>query len=200
METVISVVPGLMAIVLTVPAVGASAAFARERERGTFEMVASTPLGRWPLLLGRVFPYLLIAVLDILIFTAIARFLFHVPLRGSLLLFILMGLLYVFATASSGVFLAQFMRTQHGAAIVTFELFGIAPTYLSNIFFPVVTMPTWLQWISATLPATHFNRIARGVLLKGTGLDVLWPNGLALLATGILMSGLAYVRFRKKLA
>lgn len=198
LKTVVSVVPGLMGIVLIVPAVGASAAFARERERGSFEVVVSTPLGRWPLLLGRVFPYVLVGLLDIGIFTAIARFAFGVPLRGGLGLFVVLGCAYIFATASSGVFIAQFSRSQHGAAIITFELFGIAPVYLSNIFFPVASMPLWLQWFSASLPATHFTAIARGVFLKGVGWEVLWPNATALLAMGALMSGLTYARFRKK--
>ncbi len=199
LKTVIGVVPGLMGIVLIVPAVGASAAFARERERGSFEVVVSTPLGRWPLLLGRVFPYVLVGLLDIGIFTAIARFTFDVPLRGGLGLFVVLGCVYIFATASSGVLIAQFSRSQHGAAIITFELFGIAPTYLSNIFFPVASMPLWLQWLSASLPATHFTAIARGIFLKGVGWEVLWPNALALLVMGALTSVLAYVRFRKKL-
>jgi len=199
LKTVLGVVPGLMGIVLIVPAVGASAAFARERERGSFEVVASTPLGRWPLLLGRVFPYVLVGLFDIGIFTAIARLAFGVPLRGGLGLFVVLGCVYIFATASSGVLIAQFSRSQHGAAIITFELFGIAPTYLSNIFFPVASMPLWLQWLSASLPATHFTAIARGIFLKGVGWEVLWPNVLALLAMGTLTSMLAYVRFRKKL-
>jgi ABC-2 type transport system permease protein len=199
LETIVSVVPGLMAVVLIVPSVGASAAFARERERGSFELVISTPLGRWPLLLGRVFPYVLIGLFDIGVFTAIGRFVFGVPLRGNLGLFVVLGLVYIFATASSGVFIAQFLRTQHAAAIVTFELFGIAPTYISDIFFPVSSMPVWLQWLSALQPATHFTVVARGVFLKGVGWDVLWPNGLALLAMGVVMSALAYARFQKKL-
>jgi ABC-2 type transport system permease protein len=199
LKTVLGVVPGLMGIVLIVPAVGASAAFARERERGSFEVIASTPLGRWPLLLGRVFPYVLVGLLDIGIFTAVARLAFGVPLRGGLGLFVVLGCVYIFATASSGIFIAQFSRSQHGAAIITFELFGIAPTYLSNIFFPVASMPQWLQWLSASLPATHFTAIARGIFLKGVGWDILWPNVLALLAMGTLTSMLAYTRFRKKL-
>jgi ABC-2 type transport system permease protein len=198
LKTVISVVPALVGVVLTVPAVGAAAAFARERERGSFEMVASTPLGRWPLLLGRVFPYVLIGLFDIVIFAAIARFMFGVPLRGGLTLLIALGCIYIFATASIGVFIAQLSRTQHGAVIVTFELLGIAPTYLSDIFFPVATMPAWLQRLATLLPATHFTAIARGIFLKGVGWEVLWPNALALAAMGVVMSLLAFTRFRKK--
>jgi ABC-2 type transport system permease protein len=199
LRTVLSVVPGLMANVLIVPAVGASAAFARERERGNFELVISTPLGRWPLLLGRVVPYVLIGLFDIAVFIAIGHWGFGVPLRGNMGLFVLLGLVYVFATASSGVFIAQFLHTQHTAAIATFMLFGIAPSYLSDIFFPVASMPSWLQWVSATLPATHFTAVARGILLKGVGWHALWPNALAMLATGSVMSVLAFLRFQKKL-
>jgi ABC-2 type transport system permease protein len=199
LKSIVSVVPGLMAIVLTVPAVGAASAFARERERGSFEMVISTPLGRWPLLLGRAFPYVLIGLLDIGVFVAIGYFVFGVPLRGSLGLFVLLSLIYIFATTTSGVFVAQFLHTQHTAMIVTFMLFGIVPFYLSDIFFPVSSMPTWLQWLSATQPATHFTAIARGIFLKGVGWDVVWPSGLILLAQGTVMSALAYLRFQKKL-
>jgi ABC-2 type transport system permease protein len=200
LKSISSVVPGLMAIVLTVPVVGAASAFARERERGNFELVISTPLGRWPLLLGRVFPYVLIGLVDIGVFVAIGRFAFGVPLRGSLELFVLLGLIYIFATASSGVFIAQFLHTQHTAMITTFMLFGIAPVYLSDIFFPVSSMPTWLQWLSTMQPATHFTVIARAIFLKGVGWDVVSLNGLILLTQGVVMTVLAYLRFRKKLA
>jgi ABC-2 type transport system permease protein len=199
LRTIVSVVPGLMGIVLTVPAVGASAALARERERGSFEVVISTPLARWPLLLGRVVPYVVIGLIDIGIFTTVGCLGFGVPLRGDPLLFVLLGSIYIVATASSGVFIAQFLQTQHAAVIVTFMLFGITPVYLSDIFFPVLSMPAWLQWLSPLLPATHFTIVARGILLKGVGWSVLWPNGLAMLGMSAIMSGLAYARFRKKL-
>jgi len=199
LKTIVSVTPGLMAVVLTVPAVGAASAFARERERGNFELVISTPLGRWPLLLGRTAPYVLIGLLDIGIFVAIGRFAFNVPLRGDLELFILLGLVYIFAASSSGVLIAQLLPTQHTAVIITYLLFGIAPIYLSDIFFPVSSMPLWLQWLSAIQPATHFTVIARGIFLKGVGWQALWPNGLALLVQSMMMSTLAYARFRKKL-
>lgn len=199
LETIVSVMPGLMACVLIVPSVGAAAAFARERERGSFEAVISTPLGRGPLLLGRICPYVLVGLFDIGIFVALGRLAFGVPLRGSLALFVLMGLLYVFATASSGILIAQFLRTQHAAAIVTFMFFGIVPTYLADIFFPVASMPAWLQWLAAAMPATHFTVIARGIFLKDVGLAALWPNALALLLTGAAMSVLAYLRFQKRL-
>jgi ABC-2 type transport system permease protein len=200
LKTVISVVPGLMAIVLIVPAVGAAGAFGRERERGSFEMVISTPLGRWPLLLGRMCPYMLIGLLDIGLFIAIGHFAFGMPLRGNLGLLIVLGLIYVVATASTGVLIAQFLPTQHSSMIVTFMLFGIAPVYLSDIFFPISSMPGWLQIEAAFLPATHFTIIARGILLKGVGWDALWPNAMVMVGVSVVMSWLAYLRFRKKLA
>ena len=200
LKTVVSVVPGLMAIVLTVPAVGAAGAFGRERERGSFEMVISTPLGRWPLLLGRLCPYMLLGLVDIGLFIMIGRLGFGVPLRGSLALLVLLGLVYVVATASTGVLIAQFLPTQHSSMIVTFMLFGIAPVYLSDIFFPIASMPPWLQTEAALLPATHFTIIARGILLKGVGWDVLWPNAAMMMGVSVVMSWLTYFRFRKKLA
>ncbi len=199
LRTIVSVMPGLMSVVLSVSAVGAASAFARERERGNFEQLICTPLGRWPLLLGRIFPYLLIGLFDVSIFTAIGYFAFNVPARGNLGLFVLLSSVYVFAIASTGVFIAQFLHTQHAAMVTTFVLFGIVPSYLSDIFFPVSSMPTWLQRQSTLLPATHFTTIARGIFLKGVGWEVLWPNTLTLLAVGVMMSMLAYLRFQKKL-
>jgi ABC-2 type transport system permease protein len=114
-------------------------------------------------------------------------------------LFVLLSLVYIFAIASTGVFIAQFLHTQHAAMITTFILFGIAPSYLGDIFFPVSSMPTWLQQQSALMPATHFTVIARGIFLKGVGWEVLWPNTMSLLITGVVMSALAYLRFQKKL-
>jgi ABC-2 type transport system permease protein len=200
LKTIVSVMPGLMSIVLTTAAVGTASAFARERERGSFEQLISTPLGRWPLLLGRILPYLLIGLVDIVIFVAIGHFAFGVPLAGDLGLFAGLSLLYIFATTSTGVLIAQFLHTQHMAMLTTFMFFGITPTYLSDIFFPVTSMPVWLQQQSILMPATHFTVIARGILLKGTGWSVLWPNAQTLLLLGAVMSLLAYLRFRKKLS
>jgi ABC-2 type transport system permease protein len=196
---IISVMPGLMSIVLSIAAVGAASAFARERERGHFELLITTPLGRWPLLLGRIFPYLFIGLIDIGVFTVIGFLAFDVPLHGELSLFVLLSLIFIFATVSAGVFIAQFLPTQHAAMLVTFMLFGIAPTYLADIFFPVASMPAWLQQQSALIPATHFTIIARGIFLKGAGWLTLWPNALVLLGIGLVMSVLAYLRFQKKL-
>jgi ABC-2 type transport system permease protein len=199
LRTIASIMPGLMSVVLSVSAVGAASAFARERERGNFEQLICTPLGRWPLLLGRMFPYLLIGLFDVTIFAAIGYFAFDVPARGSLGLFVAFSSVYIFAIASAGVFIAQFLHTQHAAMITTFVLFGIVPSYISDIFFPVSSMPAWLQQQSALLPATHFTTIARGIFLKGVGWEVLWPHVITLLATGTVMSALAYLRFQKKL-
>jgi ABC-2 type transport system permease protein len=199
LRTIVSIMPGLMGVVLSVSAVGAGSAIARERERGNFEQLICTPLGRWPLLLGRMFPYLLIGLFDVSIFTAIGYFAFDIPARGNLGLFVLLTAIYVFAIASTGVFVAQFLHTQHAAMIANFVLFGIVPSYISNIFFPVSSMPVWLQQQSALLPATHFTAIARGVFLKGVGWDTLWPHVLTLLTIGLVMSTLAYLRFQKKL-
>jgi ABC-2 type transport system permease protein len=199
LRTIASIMPGLMSVVLSVSAVGAASAFARERERGNFEQLICTPLGRWPLLLGRMFPYLLIGLFDVSIFAAIGYFAFDVPARGSLGLFVAFSSVYIFAIASTGVFIAQFLHTQHAAMITTFVLFGIVPSYISDIFFPVSSMPAWLQQQSALLPATHFTTIARGILLKGVDWEVLWPHVMTLLATGTVMSSLAYLRFQKKL-
>ncbi len=199
LKTIVSVMPGLMSIVLSVSAVGTASAFARERERGNFEMLICTPLGRWPLLLGRIFPYLFIGLFDIAIFTIIGYLAFEMPIQGNLGLFLLLSLIYIFATVSAGVLVAQFLHTQHAAMVVTFMLFGIAPTYLADIFFPVASMPVWLKHQSTLMPATHFTVIARGIFLKQVGWDVLWPNGLVLLIFGLVMSGLAYLRFQKKL-
>jgi ABC-2 type transport system permease protein len=199
MRTIVSVMPGLMSVVLSASAVGAASAFARERERGNFEQLICTPLGRWPLLLGRMCPYLLIGLFNVGIFTVIGYFVFDVPARGNLGLFVVLSSVYIFAIASTGVFIAQFLHTQHGAMITTFMLFGIAPSYLSDIFFPVSSMPGWLQQQSAIMPATHLTVIARGIFLKGVGWEVLWPNTMVLFVTGVVMSTLAYLRFQKKL-
>lgn len=198
-KTIVSVFPGLIAIVLSVTSVGAAGALARERERGNFEMLICTPLGRLPLLLGRVIPYVIIGLLNIGLFIGIGMAAFRLPFEGDACLLILAGILYIFATAGAGIFMAQFLQTQYSAAIATFMLFGIAPTYLSDIFFPTQTMPVWLQWQSAGMPATHFNFIVRQVLLKGAGWESVWPGMLILLAMGLVMNTLAYLCFEKRL-
>lgn len=198
-RTIVSVFPGLIAIVLSVTSVGAAGALAREKERGNFEILICTPLGRLPLLLGRVIPYVIIGLLDIILFIGIGLVAFDLPFKGNAGLFLVAGILYIFATAGAGIFIAQFLQTQYSAAIATFMLFGIAPTYLSDIFFPTQTMPAWLQWQSEGMPATHFNFIARQILLKGAGWESVRPAMLILLGMGLLMNTLAYLFFEKRL-
>jgi ABC-2 type transport system permease protein len=144
-------------------------------------------------------PYLLLGLVDLTFLTLVGAVGFGVPFRGSVLDFFLLGLVFIYANLGLGLLVAGFTRTQHAAMVSTFFIFAIPPLFLSDVFFPVASMVTWLQRVSYMLPATHFTRIARGVFLKGIGLGVLWPNALFLLALGSISGLVSYLRFKKRL-
>jgi len=193
-------VPGLMSIVLAIPALTTAISLAREKESGTLEQLMVTPLGRSQLLTGKLFPYVLVGLLDVLLLTAVGHWGFGVPFDGSLLLLLFLSTIFLWANLSLALLVATVVETQAAAIMLTFLIFVIPPFFLSGLFLPISGMPPWLQSEAYTLPATHFVTIARGIFLKGAGLDVLWRNGLYLFTVANVLGAAATWRFRKRMA
>ncbi len=199
LKTIYGVVPGLMSIVLAMPALSTALSIAREKETNTIEGLMVTPLSRVQLLTGKITPYILLGLFDVLLFTLIGIVGFGVPLRGGLPDLLLFSGIFLMANLSIGLLVSTLVNTQQAAMTITFILFVVPPWFLSGLFFPVESMPWWLQYVARSLPATHFVTIARGIFLKGVSVKMLWPNGLFLLVFGLALNGLAISRFRKKL-
>jgi ABC-2 type transport system permease protein len=191
--------PGLMAIVLAFPALSAALSIVREREQGSLESLLSTPIGRVQLLAGKAVPYLLIGLLNILVLTGTGVFLFDVPFRGHLLDLVFLSTLFLLANLGIGLLVSCVLRTQMAALIVGGLVF-MMPLTQSGLVAPLYTLPPDVQMQAMIWPATHYIIIARGIFLKGVGVQALMFHGLFLLALGLILNGLAMWRFRKKVA
>ncbi len=193
-------VPGLMGIVLAIPALTTALSIAREKEDGTLELLMATPLGRTQLLAGKLLPYVVVGLVDVLLLTAVGHWGFGVPFDGSLLLLLFLSSIFLWANLSIGLLIATAVETQAAAIMLAFMIFVIPPFFLSGLFLPISGMPPWLRSEAYTLPATHFVTIARGVFLKGAGLKDLWRNALYLFGMANVLGAVAALRFRKRMA
>lgn len=194
------ILPGLMAIVLAMPALSAALSLAREKEQGSLEGLMATPIRRYQLLAGKVVPYLVIGLLDIFFFTLIGTVTFSVPFRGRLADLVLFSSLFLLANLGIGLLVSSLVHTQMAALIIAGLIFTMPPINESGIFYPLYAMPPDARMQSLLWPATHYVIIARGIFLKGVGMQVLMPYGLFLLVYGLLLNGLAVWRLKKKLA
>jgi ABC-2 type transport system permease protein len=194
-------IPGILALVLLVVTTNLSSmAIVREKELGTLEQLNVTPLARWELIAGKLVPYALLGMVDALLVVAVAVGWFEVPLRGSFALLMLMCLVYLLTTLGLGLFVSTISRTQQQAMMTTSFFFLLPMIFLSGFIFPIENMPDAIQPVTYLIPLRYFLVILRGIFLKGLGLEVLWPEALALLGWGIAILTLATLRSTKRLA
>lgn len=194
-------VPGVLALVLLVVTANLAAmAIVREKEVGTLEQLNVTPLRRWELIIGKLLPYGLIGMLDVFLVVAVAVFWFEVPLRGSFTLLIALSVLYVLCTLALGLFVSTTSETQQQAMMTSIFFFIMPMIYLSGFIFPIENMPQVIQWFTYLIPLRYFLIIVRGIFLKGIGLEILWPQVVALAAWGTVVLALAVARSRKRIA
>jgi ABC-2 type transport system permease protein len=176
----------------------ASTAMIKEREAGTVEQLLMTPAGTTEIILAKITPLFLLMLIMVLIAMTLMRFAFDVPLRGSLLLVVAASALCILCGIGIGTFVATFTRSAQQAQLIAFFINPPLAT-LSGSLTPVEAMPHWLQPVTIFNPIRHFGLITRGALIKGAGLDTLWPNFLALMAFTIVLVWLSVWRFRKQL-
>jgi ABC-2 type transport system permease protein len=173
----------------------AALSFARERELGTLEQLLVMPFSSVEIILGKSIPALLVGFFDFLLMLAAVHFVFDVPVRGSLALLFLLASGYVMVELSKGLVISVISRTQHQAFLLVM-LVGMVDFMFTGYAAPVESMPQILQWVAQLVPAHHWLTILRSILLKGAGLDVLWPQVLALAGLGLVIGALSlrYVR------
>jgi ABC-2 type transport system permease protein len=195
----IFIVPGLIGALLMQTTITAMAvSVVREREKGTLEALVVSPIRRWELLLGKIIPNLFVAYGQMTMALVVARFVFDVPIRGSLVLLYALSLFFMWGTLGTGIFVSTASRTVPQAMQLAFLTF-LPSIYLSGLLFPIEGMPRGAQYLAAVIPLTYYLRIVRGIVLKGIGLDLLWPNLVPLGIFGLVVFTLAIVRFRKQL-
>jgi ABC-2 type transport system permease protein len=201
LESRVFMIPGVLALVLLIiTTMLTSMAIVREKELGTLEQLNVTPLTRWELIVGKLLPYAVIAVIDVLLVLAVVIFWFEVPMRGSMSVLLGLSLFYILNTLALGLLVSTLSQTQQ-QAMMTAAFFVMMPMlYLSGFIFPIENMPAAIQPITYLIPVRYYLVIVRGVMLKGLGLQALWPQaaGLLGLGTGILV--LAALRSRKTVA
>lgn len=192
-------VPGVVAnIIMIVTMMLTALAIVREKEIGTMEQLMVTPVRPLELMLGKTLPFAAVGLLDVFLVTTLALLIFHVPLRGNVLLLLACSVLYLMTTLGAGLFLSTVSQTQQQAMMGNF--FFVVPAFmLSGFAFPIRNMPAAVQYLTYLDPVRYFIEIVRGIFLKGAGTPVLWPDMLCLAVYGTAVLGLSAWRFRKKL-
>lgn len=195
----VDLIPGLISMVLGFPALSVALTLAHEREHGTLEQVMATPAGRAELLVGKMIPYVIVGLVNVVVIPVLARLVFRIPFNGSFALFFVLSAVFLFAILSMGMIIGVFIRTQPAALALSFLVIFFPGFFLTGIFFPIASMPEIMRMESLGLPGTHYAIITRGVFLTGVGLDVLWPYGVMLIGLGIAFTAVGALFFRKKL-
>ncbi|MCJ7717421.1 MAG: ABC transporter permease [Anaerolineales bacterium] len=196
----VDLVPGLLSIVLGFPAFSVALTLAREHEHSTMEQLLASPITRIELLLGKMIPYILAGLLNVILIPLLAMAWFKVPFNGSILLFLALSVIFLFAELSMGMIIGVFMRSQSAALALSFLVVMFPGFFLTGIFFPTTSLPEMARMESLFLPGTHYAIITRGVFLTGIGIDVLWPYAVMLTFIGISFTAIAALFFKKRLA
>lgn len=192
-------IPGLIAMILQIQSTLFTAlSIAREKEEGTIEQLIVTPLRSVEMILGKVAPYVIISLFNLLEVLAIGVLWFGVPVHGSVLLLLALGVLALLVSLGIGLLGSTIAKTQQEAIFLIFFLM-LPFIFLSGFFFPLDAMPRLLQWLSLLVPLRYLLVIVRGIILKGAGLNLLWGQAAALAIFAIAMLSLAASRFRKRL-
>jgi ABC-2 type transport system permease protein len=193
-------IPGVVALILMIiTTTFSSAAIVREKESGTIEQILVTPIKPYQFMLGKLVPFIIIGFGDVVLVLGVAVNWFDIPLKGSIpLLFGLCGL-FILTTLGLGLFVSTVSKTQQ-QAMMTAQFFIFFPfIFLSGFTFPIDNMPPIIQGVTYLIPLRYFITIVRDLFLKGVGLEILWPQALALLVFGLIILSLSVARFQKRL-
>lgn len=198
-RSAVFIVPALIGVILNLTMVLFTAvAIVRERERGNLELLITTPVSTTELMLGKIFPYIIIGYIQTTIILLAGIWLFDIPLRGSVAALYFAALFFIAATLSLGLVISTFAKTQFQAMQLT--VFTFLPSILlSGFMFPFEGMPEFAQWLAEVLPLTHFLRLVRGIVLRGASLMELHSSIWALLAIFAVTMVMAIARFHKRL-
>jgi ABC-2 type transport system permease protein len=193
------IVPGLIATNLSMTMVLlTSLAMTRERARGTMENLLATPVRPLEVMVGKIGPYVLVGYVQLAVILGAAALLFEVPMRGSVTLLLALIGVFMLANLAVGFTFSTLAKNQLQALQMTFFFF-LPSMLLSGFMFPFRGMPRWAQWIGELLPLTHFLRIVRGIMLKGSSLAPLWADLWPMLVFTGVAGALALARYRRTL-
>jgi len=200
MESLLSMVPGLLAIVLIMPTMALTMALTRERETGTLEGLMATPVSGLEYVTGKLLIYIAAGLVSAVFALLVAILWFRVPFRGSLMVYLLLTAAYLLACMGTAVVIASFAKSQQTAMFVVLLIFLVPSFFLAGLITPIGTESLGTLLTSYALPTTHFVKISRDVFLKGLGLDDLLQPTLILLGMGIGALCVGLLLFRKNVA
>ncbi|MBU1726941.1 MAG: ABC transporter permease [Candidatus Omnitrophica bacterium] len=191
--------PGVIATIVTMMSLLLSAmAIVKEKEIGTMEQLTVSPLRPIELIVGKLLPFAVIALIQITLITILGVLWFHIPLRGNLLLLLFGTCIYLFTTLGIGLFISTVSSTQQEAMMSVFLVYMPA-VLLSGFAYPINNMPKIIQWLTFLNPLRYFLVVIRSIFLKGVGIEVLWSQLLPLAVMGLFVIGFSALRFRKSL-
>jgi ABC-2 type transport system permease protein len=193
-------IPSIMGLLLLITTVIASStSIVKEREDGTLEQLIVGPIKPWQIVVGKLTPFVITSSITLMNLLIVASLVFGITIRGNVVLFFLLTLVFLVTVLGLGLFVSTISKTQQQASFTT-SFFVLPPfLFLSGYAFPIENMPTWIQPITYLVPLRYFLTILRGIFLKGVGLAELWPSLLALLACGVVIFAASFMRFRKNL-
>ena len=193
-------VPGLMAFVLTIiSSLMTAISLTREKETGTLEALLVSPLRPWQIIVGKVAPYVVVGFISVIGVIAEARLVFGVPLRGSPVLLLVEGLLFILVSLSLGILISARTSSQRVAMLGALVGTMLPTMLLSGFIFPIESMPLPLRALSFVVPARWFVLVARSIMLKGTGLGYLWQETLVLAAMAVALLAASTRAFHERL-
>lgn len=199
MVSAIFMIPALIGMILQMQATLLTAsAIVRERERGTIEQLIVTPIKPLELIVGKILPYALIALLITVEVLLVGVYWFGVPIKGNVMLLLGISCLFLLSSLAIGLLISTVAQTQQEAFLLTF-LTMLPSIFLSGFIYPIAAMPRVLQWVSGVIPLTYFLVVVRGIVIKGVGVPSLVPQIVALTVFGCVLIVLASRRFRKRL-
>jgi len=192
-------VPGVLAILLMVlTSVLTSIAIVKEKEYGTLEQLIVTPIKPYELMVGKMVPFVVLGLIDVLLVIFVANFWFKVPLQGSIWLLLSLCLAFLLTSLGTGLYISALSHTMQQTILSV--IFVLLPSILlSGFIFPISNMPDVIQWATFIIPMRYFLTIVRGIFLKGIGIEYLWMETFALLVLGGAIFALAVKKFKKKL-
>ncbi len=193
-------IPSIMGLLLLITTVIASStSIVKEREDGTLEQLIVSPIKPWQIVVGKLTPFVITSSITLMNLLILASLVFGITIRGNVVLFFLLTLIFLVTVLGLGLFVSTISKTQQQASFTT-SFFVLPPfLFLSGYAFPIENMPTWIQPITYLVPLRYFLTILRGIFLKGVGLEELWPSLLALMACGVVIFVASFMRFRKNL-
>lgn len=200
LKSVNFIVPGVIAVIMMiVGAILTALSIVKEKERGTIEQILVSPIRPLEMMIGKLAPYMVIALVDLLIIIVAGYLLFDVPIKGSILQLAIFALLYIFCALGVGVFVSTIADTMQNAMLAAIFLSLLPSVLLSGFVFPLEDLPGPIQAVSYLFPARYFVTAIRGIYLKQVGLEVLWPEALLLVVFAVTIVGFSASRFQERL-